>query len=67
LKIPAGTQSGRTFKVAGKGAPRLKASGNGDLLVKVKVVTPTGITDEEKALYEQLAEAGDRDIRAHIA
>ncbi len=41
LKIPAGTQPGRTIRLAGQGMPRLKGDGRGDLHVKVKVVLPT--------------------------
>ncbi len=40
LKIPAGTQHGKMLKMKGKGAPRLGASGKGDLLARVKVLTP---------------------------
>jgi curved DNA-binding protein len=40
LKIPAGTQQGQTFRLTGKGMPRLRGEGAGDLLVKVKVVLP---------------------------
>ena len=35
LKIPPGTQDGKVFRMRGKGAPKLKGSGNGDLKVKV--------------------------------
>ena len=54
LKIPAGTQSGRTFRVRGKGAPR--KSGNGDLLVTVRVEVPKRLSREEKQLLKQLQE-----------
>ncbi len=40
LTIPAGTQNGRTFRLAGQGMPRMKAEGAGDLFVKVRVVLP---------------------------
>ena len=40
LKIPAGTQQGQTFRLTGKGMPRLKGDGSGDLFAKVKVVLP---------------------------
>ncbi|MFC4076751.1 molecular chaperone DnaJ [Salinithrix halophila] len=48
LKIPAGTQSGSEFRLRGKGVPRLYGNGSGDQLVKVKVVTPTRMTEEQK-------------------
>ena len=41
LKIPAGTQSGRTFRLAGQGMPRLRGEGRGDLFVRARVVLPT--------------------------
>jgi len=40
LTIPPGTQQGQTFRLAGKGMPRLKGEGSGDLYAKVKVVLP---------------------------
>ena len=43
LKIPPGTQNGRVFKLTGQGMPHLRGSGVGDLLVKVRVVLPTGL------------------------
>src|SRR5689334_23380612 len=49
LTIPAGTQTGRTFRLSGQGMPRFKASGNGDLYVKAKVVLPARLSDEAKA------------------
>ncbi len=57
LKVPAGTPSGKTFRVKGKGAP--KKSGHGDLLAKVLVEVPGKLTKEQKKLVEQLREATD--------
>lgn len=48
LKIPAGTQTGTEFRIPGKGVPRLRGYGEGDLRVKVRVVTPTKLTEEQK-------------------
>jgi curved DNA-binding protein len=48
LKIPAGTQTGRTFRLTGQGMPRFKAGGHGDLYVKAKVILPTDLSDEAK-------------------
>jgi molecular chaperone DnaJ len=55
LKVPAGTASGRTFRVRGKGAPRTKG-GNGDLLVTVQVDVPTKLSREQKDAIKRLAE-----------
>ncbi|MFC1233863.1 DnaJ C-terminal domain-containing protein [Vibrio sp. F74] len=52
LKILAGTQNGRKFKVTGKGVTSRKGE-TGDLLVKIKVVTPTNLTSEQTDLMEQ--------------
>ena len=53
LKIPAGTQSGRTFRLTGQGMPRFKASGHGDLYVKAKVVLPTDLPEEARSAARQ--------------
>ena len=54
LKIPPGTQNGRTFRLTGRGMPRFKASGHGDLYAKAKVVLPTDLSDEVKAAAADL-------------
>jgi molecular chaperone DnaJ len=56
VKIPAGTRSGRTMRVRGKGA-KVKG-GSGDLLVTVEVEVPTDLSPEELAAVEALAKAG---------
>jgi len=50
LKIPAGTQTGTYFRLKGKGVPHLRGHGSGDQHVKVTVVTPTRLTEEQKEL-----------------
>jgi molecular chaperone DnaJ len=52
LKVPAGTQSGRTFRIRGKGAP--KKGGNGDLLATVNVEVPKHLSRDEKQLLKQM-------------
>ncbi len=54
LKIPQGTQSGRTFRLRGKGMPALNKAGKGDLLAKVKVVLPRDMSEEELDLFRRL-------------
>ncbi|MDZ4168702.1 MAG: molecular chaperone DnaJ [Coriobacteriia bacterium] len=66
LKIPFGTQHGRVFKMSGKGAPRLKGTGQGDLLVKAKVVVPLSLSERQKDLLGEFVAEGHEDIRAHI-
>jgi molecular chaperone DnaJ len=57
VKVPAGTKSGTTFRVKGRGVETSKATG--DLLVTVEVVVPTKLSDEERAAIEALAEVTD--------
>ena len=55
VKIPAGTESGKVFRVRGRGIPKPKG-GRGDLLATVRVHVPKKISKEERALIEKLAE-----------
>jgi molecular chaperone DnaJ len=55
LKIPAGTQSGRSFRLKGMGVPVVHSSARGDQHVIVKVVTPTNLTVEQRHLLEEFA------------
>jgi DnaJ-class molecular chaperone len=55
LTIPPETQNGQTFRLAGKGMPRAKGDGAGNLLARVQVVLPRGLAPEEKRLFEELA------------
>lgn len=54
IRVPAGTQAGRLLRLKGKGLPKLKSTQRGDLLVRVKIVIPANVSDEERSLYEQL-------------
>lgn len=54
LRIPAGIQSGQVLRLRGKGMPRLRAEGRGDLLVRVLVWTPTELTEEQRRALEEL-------------
>jgi curved DNA-binding protein len=57
LKIPPETQSGRTFRLKGQGMPHLKQPDErGDLYAKVMIHVPENLTDEEIALFEELAD-----------
>lgn len=49
LTIPAGTQSGRTFRLTGQGMPRMKGGEAGDLYLRIRVVLPTHLNDEAAA------------------
>jgi DnaJ-class molecular chaperone len=54
MKVPPETSSGQTFRLRGYGLPRLRDGGRGDQLVRVKLVTPQGLSDRERALFEDL-------------
>ncbi|MBW3618773.1 MAG: molecular chaperone DnaJ [Actinobacteria bacterium] len=62
IRIPAGTASGRTFRVRGKGAPRGNGR-TGDLLVNIRVRVPQKLSREQKQLIEQLGELDDTSER----
>lgn len=56
LEIPAGTQTGRTFKLKGKGIPNLNSGRPGDQHVIVRTVIPTDLNDEQRELLLRYAE-----------
>ena len=53
IKIPAGTQSGKQFRLKGKGMPYMRGSGNGDLYVQVNTEVPISLNREQKELLEK--------------
>ena len=55
IKIPAGTQSGKIFRLKGKGFPAVNSYEKGDQLIHVNVWTPQHVTPEEKAALEKMA------------
>ena len=56
LKIPGGSQTGKIFRLKGKGISYLRGNGHGDQLVRLRVVTPDTLTKEQRQLFEKLAE-----------
>ena len=63
VEIPAGTQTGKNIVLRGMGVPRLQRSGRGDMIVTVKVMTPTNLSVEQKQLLRDLAKSfGDHNI-----
>ena len=62
LVLPAGTQTGRVFRLRGRGVPHVDGRGRGDLLVQVVVDTPTGLSKEEDELLRRLAAARNEDV-----
>jgi molecular chaperone DnaJ len=55
LKIPPGTQNGKTFRCKGKGIPYIDGKGRGDLLVRVVITTPQHLDKNQHRLFEELA------------
>ena len=62
LVIPRGTQSGRVFRLRGRGVPHVDGRGRGDLLVQVMVDTPTELTKEQEDLLRLLATERGEDV-----
>jgi len=54
LKVPAGSQHGKLLKVKGRGAPKLKGAGKGDLLARLKLIVPEKLSKKERELLEEL-------------
>lgn len=63
LDIPEGTQSGEVFVLDGKGAPKLKGRGRGDLHVQVKVVVPSDLTSDEREILEEFADKRGTEVQ----
>ncbi|MEF8859111.1 MAG: molecular chaperone DnaJ [Halolamina sp.] len=62
MDVPEGTQSGERFRLHGKGMPRLRGRGHGDLYVTVQIVTPDEMNEEQREALEQFAEAGGEEV-----
>jgi curved DNA-binding protein len=62
LTIPAGTQNGRTFRLRGKGMPRLQQpEQQGDLFAKIEVRLPTELTPRQRELFTELQQIDEQD------
>jgi molecular chaperone DnaJ len=65
MKVPAGTQTGKVFRLKAKGVPRLHGGGRGDQHVRVVVETPTELSSKQRELLERFAELEGEDSHPH--
>ncbi|MBA2385122.1 MAG: molecular chaperone DnaJ, partial [Actinobacteria bacterium] len=63
LKVPAGSQDGKLLRVKGRGAPKLKGGGRGDLLARLRVTVPKKLTKREREALEELRKVSGEDPR----
>jgi molecular chaperone DnaJ len=63
LRIPAGSQDGKLIRIRGRGAPKLKGGGRGDVLARVRVSVPTKLTKAEREAIENLQKVSRHDPR----
>jgi molecular chaperone DnaJ len=66
LKVKPGTQDGKLLRVQGKGASRLKGSGRGDVLARLRVAVPTRLKKRERELLEELQKVSGEDPRGRL-
>ena len=68
LRLPAGTQDGKQFRVRDAGAPkaRSRSGEKGDLIVRARVVVPKKLKKREREILEALAEERDEDVRGEL-
>jgi molecular chaperone DnaJ len=59
LKIPKGTQSGKNFRIKGKGIPHVRGYGRGDEIVEIFVQTPTNLTKKQEELLKEFEKISD--------
>jgi molecular chaperone DnaJ len=59
IKIPAGTQSGKIFRLKGKGFPAVNSYQKGDQLIHVNVWTPQNVSNEEKTMLEKMSHSSN--------
>jgi molecular chaperone DnaJ len=63
LKVPAGSEDGKLLRIRGRGAPKLKGSGRGDVLARVRVSVPKKLSKRERELLEELQKVSGENPR----
>jgi len=66
VKLPAGTQSGKSLRLKGKGMPHLKSVEYGDLYAKIKIVIPEDMTQQQRKYLEDFSKTYDENPRTKI-
>ena len=67
LKVPSGSQSGKIFRMSGRGVPDLQSGRPGDLMVRVYVAVPKSVSGKEKELLEQLAAVEGKPVAEEVS
>jgi DnaJ-class molecular chaperone len=65
LRVPPGTQAGRQFRIAGRGAPAI-SGGRGDLVVEVRIVLPEFVDERSKELMREFGRLNSGDVRRDL-
>lgn len=65
LKIPAGTQSGKQFRIRGKGVAPVRGGPTGDLICRVQIETPVKLTERQKQLLEEFEKELEGESKRH--
>lgn len=66
IGVPAGSASGSTLRVKGRGVKGVRGKPDGDMLVKLQIVTPKSLTDEQREFLEKMSEVFVEDPRSHL-
>lgn len=64
--IPPGASTGEVITIKGKGMPHLRGWGAGDQIIKLKVITPSGLSRDQKKFFKNLQELDKTDVRRHL-
>jgi molecular chaperone DnaJ len=67
VTVQPGSKDGRALRVPGKGAPKIKGGGHGDLIVRLRIQVPTKLSDEQRTALEAFAKLDTSDPRAGLA
>jgi molecular chaperone DnaJ len=65
IQIPSGTQTGKVFRLRGKGVTPVRGGATGDLLCRVQLETPVNLTREQKELLEKFADTLEAGGKKH--